>query len=304
MATSPQQSEFLKLQQEITNEVQRDAPAIAQGVFGDNKNHPDMAQVSNTQLDDLYRQKYQAQDRSWLQAEARRDPQQFLDVAKRIGVSMPAPGEPPPVAVDHAAIAQAVMQSAAPPAAPVMPPAMPAALPPPSPPVMPPAPPAMIAPPPGPAAPPPVILGPNGQPIPAMAAGGVVTQPTVALIGEAGPEAVVPLGPDPDVNARLGGAPAPSGQIVPGNIDLNTRPIVRNSDGTISTVRSISFEDDDGHEVLIPTVSDDGKIMSNRAAIDQYRATGRHLGIFTNPDAATAYALQLHAQQATQYGNR
>jgi hypothetical protein len=29
--------------------------------------------------------------------------------------------------------------------------------------------------------------------IPALAAGGVVTSPTVALIGEAGPEAVVPL---------------------------------------------------------------------------------------------------------------
>jgi hypothetical protein len=163
MAGSPQQSEFLKLQQEITNEVQRDAPAIAQGVFGDNKNHPDMAQVSNTKLDDLYRQAYQANDRQWLQSEARRDPQQFLDVAKRIGVSMPAPGEPSTV-VDPNAFGKAVMANAAPPAAPVMPPAMPAALPPPLP-VMP-APPAMIAPPPGPVAPPPVILGPNGQPLP------------------------------------------------------------------------------------------------------------------------------------------
>jgi hypothetical protein len=162
VATSPQQSEFLKLQQEITNEVQRDAPAIAQGVFGDNKNHPDMAQVSNQNLDDLYRQKYQTNDRAWLQSEARRDPQQFLDVAKRIGVSMPQPGEPSTV-VDPNAFGKAVMANA-PPAMPVAPPAMPAALPAP-PPVMP-APPAMIAPPPGPVAPPPVILGPNGQPLP------------------------------------------------------------------------------------------------------------------------------------------
>jgi hypothetical protein len=162
MATSPQQSEFLKLQQEITNEVQRDAPAIAQGVFGDNKNHPDMAQVSNQKLDDLYRQKYQTNDRAWLQSEARRDPQQFLDVAKRIGVSMPQPGEPSSV-VDPNAFGKAVMANAAPPppAMPAPPPALPA-----PPPVMPVAPPVAIAPPPGPVAPPPVILGPNGQPLP------------------------------------------------------------------------------------------------------------------------------------------
>jgi hypothetical protein len=45
--------------------------------------------------------------------------------------------------------------------------------------------------------------------IPHMAGGGIVTQPTVALIGEAGPEAVVPLPnyqpPDPDLQAHLGG---------------------------------------------------------------------------------------------------
>jgi hypothetical protein len=34
---------------------------------------------------------------------------------------------------------------------------------------------------------------PSGMPIRAMASGGIVTQPTVALIGEAGPEMVVPL---------------------------------------------------------------------------------------------------------------
>ena len=34
---------------------------------------------------------------------------------------------------------------------------------------------------------------PNIPHIPAMAAGGIVTRPTLALIGEAGPEAVIPL---------------------------------------------------------------------------------------------------------------
>lgn len=37
---------------------------------------------------------------------------------------------------------------------------------------------------------------PPGPVIPAFAEGGIVTQPTVALVGEAGPEAIVPLNPD------------------------------------------------------------------------------------------------------------
>ena len=37
-------------------------------------------------------------------------------------------------------------------------------------------------------------MGGKGFTIPRMAAGGIVTKPTIALIGEAGPEAVVPLG--------------------------------------------------------------------------------------------------------------
>lgn len=91
------------------------------------------------------------------------------------------------------------------------------------------------------------------------------------------------------------------GQLVPGNIDLTKRPVVRNGDGSISTVRSMSFEDEKGREVLIPTVSDDGRILSQDDAIALYRRTGRHLGIFDNADDATAYAQALHAQQGRMY---
>jgi hypothetical protein len=133
-----------------------------------------------------------------------------------------------------------------------------------------------------------------------MASGGVVTQPTLALIGEAGPEAVVPLA---DYQYGQDNYYTGNSQLRPGNIDLNNRPVVTNPDGSISTVRSMSIGTDEG-ETLIPTVSDEGRIMSNPEAIDQYYNTGRHLGVFTTPEAATAYAELLHQAQAAQYLRR
>lgn len=92
----------------------------------------------------------------------------------------------------------------------------------------------------------------------------------------------------------------PQGLVTKGNIDLSKRPEVRNQDGSVSTVRSMSFEAD-GKEVLVPTVSPDGRIMSNAEAMAEYRKTGKHLGIFDNPDDADAYAQALHKQQEQYY---
>lgn len=104
------------------------------------------------------------------------------------------------------------------------------------------------------------------------------------------------FGQYPTPNSGMGG-----GLLVPGNIDIGKRPIVRNKDGSISTVRSMSFETLAG-EVLVPTVSEDGRIMSDDEAVKQFMRSGRHLGIFSTPNAATAYAKSLHEQQAKQYG--
>lgn len=85
-----------------------------------------------------------------------------------------------------------------------------------------------------------------------------------------------------------------------GNIDVLNRPVVRNRDGSVSTLRSMSIGVD-GREVLIPTVSPDGKLMTPQEAVERYRQTGEHLGIFDTPQNATAYARELSKQQAAQY---
>ena len=155
----PNQHELVQLQSELAAEIGRDAPHIATMVFGDAKNHPDVASVSNQQLDQVYRQKYQSEDRAWLQAEARRDPEQFLNVSKRIGAQIPSPQPPapaPPVPLPAPPpVAQAPMLPPAPPVPPVVAPLAPGPV------MVPPNLAPMQA-----AAPPPVILGPNGMPLP------------------------------------------------------------------------------------------------------------------------------------------
>jgi hypothetical protein len=94
----------------------------------------------------------------------------------------------------------------------------------------------------------------------------------------------------------------PAGLLQSGNVNLNNRPRVKNADGSISTVRSMSVNFD-GKEVLIPTVSDDGKILSEDDAVEQYKKTGKYLGMFDTPENATAYAERLHKDQERQYAN-
>lgn len=95
----------------------------------------------------------------------------------------------------------------------------------------------------------------------------------------------------------------PPGMLERGNIDLSARPVVKNQDGSISTVRSLGVNID-GEEVLIPTVSDVGRIMSDDEAIDAYRRYGKHLGKFSSPEAATSFAEQLHKDQENLYSQR
>lgn len=84
----------------------------------------------------------------------------------------------------------------------------------------------------------------------------------------------------------------------PGNITLRGRPEIDNKDGTTSTVRSMSFNDGPGREVLVPTAYA-GKLHSDEEAIENYRRTGKHLGIFKTPEEATARANRIHNEYAS-----
>ena len=90
-----------------------------------------------------------------------------------------------------------------------------------------------------------------------------------------------------------------------GNIDLYSRPQYINPDGAVSTVRSLSFSDDEG-EILVPTVAFDKKglpyLMSDDEARDRYYKTGEFLGKFKTAQEANDYAERLHQQQGALYG--
>lgn len=81
-----------------------------------------------------------------------------------------------------------------------------------------------------------------------------------------------------------------------GNIDLEKRPVVKNPDGTVSTVSSMSFNED-GKEILIPTITADGKPMTEQQAIDYYHTTGQNLGSFNTVDEANAAAERIHKSE-------
>ena len=79
-----------------------------------------------------------------------------------------------------------------------------------------------------------------------------------------------------------------------GNIDLSKQPKIQNSDGSISTIRSIGINED-GKEIVIPTVRPGlNRIMTNQEAIDWYHKTNKYLGKFNSVDEANQYAIQLH----------
>jgi len=83
------------------------------------------------------------------------------------------------------------------------------------------------------------------------------------------------------------------GMIKPGNIDLDNRPVVENTDGTTSTVSTGTFGIEGGKTVLLPTIVN-GKRVSGPEAFAHFKETGEHMGIFDSEANADKYDEALH----------
>jgi hypothetical protein len=88
-----------------------------------------------------------------------------------------------------------------------------------------------------------------------------------------------------------------------GNLNLNDRPQVKNPDGSVSTVYSMTFgPEEDGKYVLVPGVRHGlDRQMTDEEAYDWYSKSGQHLGRFDSSKEADAYAQSLHEKQEKLY---
>lgn len=79
-------------------------------------------------------------------------------------------------------------------------------------------------------------------------------------------------------------------------LDTTKQPTVKNEDGTQSTVSTMGF-DIDGKYVNLPTISPEGARLTPAQAVEQYRKTGKHLGIFNNRAEGDAAAQETHLSE-------
>lgn len=79
-------------------------------------------------------------------------------------------------------------------------------------------------------------------------------------------------------------------------LDLQNRPYVHNPDGSVSTVYSMGV-DLDGKKTLIPKVSKDGRMMGDDEAVDEFRNTGEHMGVYPTDEASEIAGEKIHLDQ-------
>jgi hypothetical protein len=130
------------------------------------------------------------------------------------------------------------------------------------------------------------------------------------------PAAAPKPGTAPDVKQTMA-VENPKGLVEAGNIPIWNRPTIQNADGSHSSELSVSFADENGHEILVPTIvngkflTPDGKMPPGPPPKDydsaspewkalwdkawkHYEETGQNLGKFDNAENADAYAGALH----------
>lgn len=91
------------------------------------------------------------------------------------------------------------------------------------------------------------------------------------------------------------------GLLEPGNLPIEDRKPLLNADGTYSTMRTITIGiGENGETALIPTVLD-GVLLSDEDAIQHFKDTKEHFGIFQDQKLADRYDQHMH-EDAGLYG--
>jgi hypothetical protein len=124
------------------------------------------------------------------------------------------------------------------------------------------------------------------------------TQPVVAPSPAIQPRAALPQGPMSSATALS--TPRP---LVPPTVQVSKQPIVRNPDGSISTVQTMGIHDEKGY-VNLPMVSKSGKVLSPDEAVREYQRTGGHLGIYKSQAEADRGAELLHQSEEARFPGR
>jgi hypothetical protein len=88
-------------------------------------------------------------------------------------------------------------------------------------------------------------------------------------------------------------SPYTQGMMGQGNIDLANRPRIPTKNGGYQTVYTMTAGIDNGKVVLLPRIVN-GKILSEQEALNHYRKSGEHMGLFHSQKAADAYDKKLH----------
>lgn len=90
-----------------------------------------------------------------------------------------------------------------------------------------------------------------------------------------------------------------SGLVYPSNTDVSKRKPFKNSDGSVSTVRSFSIGTDRGEVLLSGMKARRGQVypQSQNEAIKDYKRTGKHLGVYKDPSYATEAGISLHNRE-------
>lgn len=94
--------------------------------------------------------------------------------------------------------------------------------------------------------------------------------------------------------------PAPEGLAVPGNVNMAARKVFVGEDRKAKILMPITVPVVGGQYAVVPSVDEDGTVLTKYQAISKYMETKQHLGVFETEEAARDYAGKIQSSQMWQ----